>query len=741
MNHADFDIQIQGVRPFALGEHSSEPSPAAWTDSRQISLTHDHPAQAQLEVNKLRLRERNKHLSLLAEIGAAINRRGTIPTLLDDSLRVLIDHLSFALAGICLCDEAQSPTLVRIQTRSKTDSLSSIDFIRNEAFYQAALPCNEPGLEVNFSSASSSEELANWASAHGLPIFARCALFCGNRRLGVLFLFTDQHLPVAIQNTLLAARDQLGSGISERQSMEALKFTQFTVDRLSTAILWFDAKGKVTQSNDAACDLTGYAHAELASAEARHFAPRLIGKAWDRIWARVCSRNSIIIETSIRKKNGDRIDVEVKCNLLQFDSGQYLCAMVTDISARKRAERQLQRSESHLQRTLSKMQLQIRCLPLAYVLLDAELRIVEWNPYAERLFGFRKSEMLGRHLDHLDLTCPRGQGELRSAMMDARENIHSYLETSSLSKDGKAISCEWTVTPVSDDFGKVEGVLCLAQDVTERTRLEEQCKRGQRLEAVGRLAAGIAHDFNNFLAIMLGFTDVIGEGLEAQNVLQGPVREVKAAGDRAKHLIHQLLTFSRNGAFSPQLVNLNEIVDALRLGFTQLIGPEMKLLVNVSQDAKPIFIDPGQLEQILLNLVGNARDAMAGQGELRVTTFGVVRQGTSRGRRSSRQDLEYWTGLSVSDSGCGMSAATKQRIFEPFFTTKEPGKGTGLGLAVVYGIVEQCGGILDVITELNQGTTITIYFPSIEQQDGQSFPRKDCESASTPAAVNRDIRS
>jgi PAS domain S-box-containing protein len=255
--------------------------------------------------------------------------------------------------------------------------------------------------------------------------------------------------------------------------------------------------------------------------------------------------------------------------------------------------------------------------------------------------------------------------------------------------------------------------LAISRDVGEATRLQEQLRQAQKMESVGQLAGGVAHDFNNLLMVVIGYCDILGERKTLPEAEQELVDEVRRAGERAAALTRQLLAFSRRQILEPKVLNLNTIVTDLQRMLRRLIGEDIELTCNLHGALWPVKVDAGQVDQVIVNLAVNARDAMPNGGQLVIETNNVEWTGEEPGRRS-RLDRPSgrFAALSVRDSGTGMPADVQERIFEPFFTTKQSGKGTGLGLSVVERIVKQSDGFLDVRSELGAGTTLTAYFPA-----------------------------
>jgi two-component system cell cycle sensor histidine kinase/response regulator CckA len=251
-------------------------------------------------------------------------------------------------------------------------------------------------------------------------------------------------------------------------------------------------------------------------------------------------------------------------------------------------------------------------------------------------------------------------------------------------------------------------------DVTEHVALEERLRQSQKMEAVGRLAGGVAHDFNNLLTVILGYSQILAEGVPSGSRLADSTAQIKSAADRASGITRQLLAFSRKTVMTPRVVNLNDIMLNLDSLLRRLIGEDIEVLTVPANDLGSVTADPGQIEQVIMNLALNARDAMPHGGKLTLETSNELLD-ESYAQRHQPSVAGRYVMLAVTDTGHGMSPETQARIFEPFYTTKEVGKGTGLGLSMVYGIVKQSGGYIWVYSEPDRGTTFKIYLPRVDQ--------------------------
>ncbi len=280
-------------------------------------------------------------------------------------------------------------------------------------------------------------------------------------------------------------------------------------------------------------------------------------------------------------------------------------------------------------------------------------------------------------------------------------------------KDGRLLSVQLSVRAVRKGAGEVEYYETFVRDVTEQRRLQQQLVQSQKMEAVGRLAGGIAHDFNNLLTVITSYSDLLLQDLGGEDPKREDVEQVRKAAEGAAALTRQLLAFSRQQVLAPRVVSLSVVVQGVEKMLRRVIGEDVDLVTALDLNVGSVKADVGQLEQVLMNLAVNARDAMPTGGKLTIETANVEHD-PDYAREREAALLRRFVMLAVSDTGIGMDEATKARIFEPFFTTKEPGKGTGLGLATVYGIVQQSGGFIWVYSEPGHGTTFKIYLPQVE---------------------------
>jgi PAS domain S-box-containing protein len=334
------------------------------------------------------------------------------------------------------------------------------------------------------------------------------------------------------------------------------------------------------------------------------------------------------------------------------------------------------------------------------------LRFLEVNRAAIEQYGYTREEFLEMHLG--DIRPPEDRAAFYEHVGKHRDEFSLRRQWTHLVKPGRRIEVEITSHTLS--FEGTAAVLVVAQDVTERLALETQLRQAQKMEAVGRLAGGVAHDFNNLLTAILGYAELIEEQLPPGHALERDVAEILKAGTSAAALTSQLLAFSRKQVLRPQAIDLNAVIAHISGMLGRVIGEHITLETSLAAALPPVTADRGQIEQIVMNLAVNARDAMPAGGRLTIETRAIVLDDDYAGEHPDVAPGSYVM-LAVSDTGTGMDEETRAHMFEPFFTTKSRGEGTGLGLATVYGIVKQSGGAIAVYSEPGLGTSFKIYLP------------------------------
>jgi two-component system, cell cycle sensor histidine kinase and response regulator CckA len=336
------------------------------------------------------------------------------------------------------------------------------------------------------------------------------------------------------------------------------------------------------------------------------------------------------------------------------------------------------------------------------------------SPSYEKILGYTPSEI--EATAGIEQIHPDDREKVQKVAAEARRTgIGQSVEYRMRHKNGNWLVLESMASTIIDDRGLVEKLVIVNRDITHRKQLEEQFRQVQKMEAVGRLSGGVAHDFNNLLGVIIGYGEIVQEGLDTIHPLRGSVDEILKAGHRAASLTRQLLAFSRQQVLDPKVLDLNAVVKDMEKMLKRLIGEDVELRTELENALVRVKADESQIEQVILNLAINARDAMPHGGKLALATSNFHMDENFVRRYPFPVNVGNYILLKVSDTGSGMDPRTKARIFEPFFTTKEKGKGTGLGLSMVYGIVKQSNGYIDVSSELGVGTTFDIYLPKVDE--------------------------
>jgi len=413
------------------------------------------------------------------------------------------------------------------------------------------------------------------------------------------------------------------------------------------------------------------------------------------------TRKAIFYESAGYRANGDPGWYEVRAIPVVVDGRiDRIVWSSTDVSERRSA----------LERLAFQAQL-LDQVSQPIIVVDPDSRVTHWNDAAERLYGWTSAEALGQVTEQLLQTGWPASGG-RDAMVDALRTAGQWSgELSHTTRDGEQLAVHASVRLLRDAEGKPSHGIAVMQDVTLRKRLEEQLRQSQKMEAIGLLAGGVAHDFNNLLAVILGFSELAVRKLPPGHPVAAQLTEVFDAARRGGELTRKLLAFSRKQIIQPRLLDVAASVADFTRMIGRIVGEDVELVVEPAPSAVPVRVDPVQLEQVLLNLCTNARQAMPGGGKLRLTT-GVVELDEGFVQRHPWARRGSFAEIVVSDTGVGMDEPTRARIFEPFFTTKET--GTGLGLATVYGIVEQHGGFVHVDSAPGAGTTFRVYLPQAD---------------------------
>jgi PAS domain S-box-containing protein len=504
------------------------------------------------------------------------------------------------------------------------------------------------------------------------------------------------------ENAGVRYADGLLSDITERKEAEAeLHRLAAIVEASQDAITSATLDGVVTSWNTGAEIIYGYAAAEALGSNIARVAPPEKQEELKELRDTVALGHSTIVETQRVRKDGTTIDISLSVAPIKDDAGNItgISGIARDITARKKADEQLRLQSAALEAAAN-----------AIVITDREGTIAWVNAAFAAITGFNKDEVRGKN--------PR---ILHSGSHDKAyyANLWSTItsgkvwsgEITNRRKDGTLYTEEMTVTPVRSGSAEITHFIAIKQDISEHKLLERQLQQAQKMEAIGRLAGGVAHDFNNMLGVITGYCELLKLRPELHVDVLRQVQEIEEAAKRAAGLTQQLLAFSRKQVLQPRILDLNEVLRKLNSLLRRLIGDDIELITHcgTSSDVR-VRADQNQIEQIVMNLAVNARDAMPRGGKLIIETdVCELDESYVLSHRPVRPGR--YVRLTVSDTGCGMDKETVSHLFEPFFSTKEAGTGTGLGLSIVYGIVKQSDGYIWVYSEPGQGTTFKIYLP------------------------------
>ncbi len=493
------------------------------------------------------------------------------------------------------------------------------------------------------------------------------------------------------------------------------------------AILVMDNDGKISYWNPAAERMFGYTSNEAIGNELHIFlAPSRYHEAYIKGFRRFKKTGEgpavgITSEFFAIRKDGTEFPIEVSTSAIQISGKWHSVGIVRDITDRKSVESALRESE------LKYRELFEESKDVVYI-STPEGKFIDINPAGVELLGYASKEELFQIDITKDLYVHSFDREHFQYILAHQGFVKDY-EVLFRSKDGQQLSVLITATAVHDEKGTIIAYRGVIKDITERKRLEQQLLQAQKMEAVGQLAGGIAHDFNNILTAIIGFGTLLKMETDKHDPLHSYVTQILTSAERAASLTQALLAFSRKQIISPKPVNLNEIIRGIKNLLSRIIGEDIELTTILTDKDLTIMADSGQIEQVLMNLATNARDAMPDGGSLIITTD-LVSFDYEFIKAHGYKKPGLYAFISVEDTGKGMYEEIKEKIFEPFFTTKEVGKGTGLGLSMVYGIIQQHDGYINVYSEPGRGTIFRIYLPLIK-------PTTDEEHEAILTAIKR----
>ena len=426
-----------------------------------------------------------------------------------------------------------------------------------------------------------------------------------------------------------------------------------------------------------------------------------------------------------RCAGGEVLRVQMVSALVLYENRPALLISAVDVTDRWRQERRVEALENELLQARAAHQLVLDSTPVAIVSLDLRGRVIEWNRAAADIFGFAEDEAIGRFAPWVS---ERTRAEFEANMDRLRGGeVIRNIEIARETRTGKTVDLVLCAAPVRDDDGVIWRIVAAMMDVTESRGLRAQLQQAQKMEAVGAIAGGVAHDFNNLLGVIFAVGELLKDDMQDEPDVVEDLDEILRAANRASDLTKRLLAFSRKQVLNPQTLDFGEAIASMRNMLERVLGPLCRLEISVQPGLHPLYVDRVQLEQVLMNLVINARDAMPQGGQVTISAENT----------QSRFDRPGLVRLVVRDTGCGFDEATRVRVFEPFFTTKPVGKGTGLGLSMVHGIVNQSGGEIRVLDSApGQGTAFELLLPTTPDAAPSSLERSESSTAGTAVRAN-----
>jgi PAS domain S-box-containing protein len=516
-------------------------------------------------------------------------------------------------------------------------------------------------------------------------------------------------------------RSEAEAILRARELRQANQTLEALIASAPAAIIALDHSEHVRIWNPAAGRMFGWTAAEVLDRELPNVPPER--EEEHRVFCELIRQGGSVagIETQRKRKDGALIDVSLSAASLKNGGASpdtsrelMLIAVLTDITGRKQIEDERLRLITALEQSAE-----------AVMIADTEGFIRYVNPAFSAITGYSKEEAIGQRTSLLK--SGRQDDAFYAKLWKTILSGHTWRgEFENRRKNGSIVSMEASITPVRGPRGGITSFSCIQQDITERRALEHQLLQAQKFEAIGQLAGGIAHDFNNVLAAILGMAELGKVEAPEGTRIRERLEKICHHAGRAVTLTRQLLAFSRRQQLERRDINLNHSVSEVTSLVADSLGTDIEMKTEAAPDLASIHVDPSQIEQILMNLCVNARDAMPHGGRLTIATANVHLDEDECRRRPGIAPGEFVC-LSVTDTGTGMDAATQERIFEPFFTTKTPGRGTGLGLATVYGVVKQHGGCIDVTSAPGAGTTFQIYFPTSVPAEQRPAPASDAQ--------------
>ena len=627
-----------------------------------------------------------------AEVGLALTGRDGLDVILHRCADLMVRYLNVHVAQIWILDPADR----MLQLKASAGSISEAEHQASSRLRlnpEKLLPAEGSPLLVNQAADDARVPNQEWVKREGVVAFAGYPLRLENRLIGMMSIYAIANLGAAVIQEMASVSNGIALFIERKRSEEALGASEdkyrTVVASLKEVVFQINEFGHWTSLNPAWQEITGFEVKEALGTLFLEFIHHDDRQHNSHIFLQLLERklDYCRYETRLLTKDGKVRWVEIYAQLTLNNDGGILgtSGSLTDITDRKHAEHQIQKLAAFP-----------KVNPNPVLEFDAKGVLTYFNEAAQKM-----AETLG-HQNPKEILPPNAGDLARQSLAFAEKKLNI-----SVTLGGKKIS--WSFFPISSS----QVVHCYGADITEMENLEAQFRQAQKMESIGQLAAGVAHDFNNILTVIQGYADLLLARNLPDKSVNDPLKQISNASRRASALTRQLLMFSRKQVLQSRTLDLNTVLRNLHNMLTRLLGEHIAVETDFAAILPALEADTGMLEQVVMNLAVNSRDAMPSGGKLTIATF------------ARKIDAEYVRHhpdakagtticLSVTDTGCGMDQKTMERIFEPFFSTKEVGKGTGLGLATVYGIVKQHKGWIEVSSQVGKGTTFAIYLPAAQ---------------------------
>jgi two-component system cell cycle sensor histidine kinase/response regulator CckA len=649
-----------------------------------------------------------------AEVGLALTKSDALGDILHSCADAMVRYLNVHLARIWVLDPADG----KLHLHGSAGAITEVD--------AAPLKLEDPGVDgdannqckpllLNEAPKEGFAVSPEWVKAENIVACARHPLMLEGRLIGLMSIFSCTPLSEVVIQQMGSVANGIALCIKRKRSEEELDACQHhyrsVMENLNEVVFQVNEFGHWTSLNSAWTEFTGFEVKDTLGSLFLEFVHHDDRQRNSLVFVQLIERKLDYCrhETRFLTKDGKIRWMDVYAQLTFNSDGSVLGASgsLTDITERKQAETQIQRLAAFP-----------KVNPNPVLEFDAEGRLTYFNDAATEM-----AKSFG-HADPLAILPPHAPEFVRDCVASGRSRLR---ETVAL--QGRSVS--WSFFPIAGS----QVVHCYGTDITEMLNLEAQFRHSQKLESVGQLAAGVAHDFNNILTVIQGYSDLLLAQHREDASMAGPLKQIGDAARRASGLTRQLLTFSRKQVIQPSMLDLNAVLRNLSNMLTRLLGEDIAVVADYADALPCIEADAGMIEQVIMNLAVNARDAMPKGGQLRVNTS-AEDIGDDYAREHPKARAGRAVRLTVTDTGCGMEPATLGRIFEPFFSTKEVGKGTGLGLATVYGIVTQHQGWIEVASKVGVGTTFNVFLPAASKQ--AAVAKTTPEAPGQPASHGRN---